>query len=458
MSDEITPVEELPLEDQKKAINLQDLAYVKQYIDMNHYDKNETDAMVASEIALQVGAKVAETTYSKTEVDANHYTKKQIDDNHYTKIQTNETFYKKTDTVTNAINATHSVNADKATNADYAANAAHATTATNSDNATNAVIKDDGSYAGLTIDENGQMKVGGESISVGHATEADSAATATYAQTAATAENVENSNHAETAGHATNATFADNATNAEYARYASEDTSKGTIEERLTSLGFKEADILYSGNVVGHVKRQGNYVLGTFTLPDGYSSYSDPIVIPEGFRPKETLTFPAYGTITLRGYASGSVPTFVESGGATPQLTIYKNGMLIISGGSEVQYNTTYGNARAYCTFTSTKFGYEASVTDEDVIGFNVYTPDPMNPLTGTTTNHTATRGQTFEEWVNSDASNDYYKIVGGYIYTSSSTDVFSMTLYYDTTQQKRVTSQDQIEEGHQYCCALISN
>ncbi len=51
-----------------------------------------------------------------------------------------------------------------------------------------------------------------------------------------------------------------------YAQYSSSDTSKGTIEERLTNLGFKQGNIVdSSGDVVGTVTRQGNYVLMKFT-------------------------------------------------------------------------------------------------------------------------------------------------------------------------------------------------
>lgn len=57
---------------------------------------------------------------------------------------------------------------------------------------------------------------------------ADSATNATYAT------------NADNATNARNADNATNATNATYAQYASEDTSKGTIEQRLTNLGFKQ--------------------------------------------------------------------------------------------------------------------------------------------------------------------------------------------------------------------------
>ena len=51
-----------------------------------------------------------------------------------------------------------------------------------------------------------------------------------------------------------------------YAEYASTDTSKGTIEERLTNLGFKSGNITNAdGDVVGTITRQGNYVLANIS-------------------------------------------------------------------------------------------------------------------------------------------------------------------------------------------------
>ena len=87
MSDELNEnlnVEELSTEDKKKAINLQDLIYVKKYIDNNHYSKAETDDMLQSTVEAEVAAK----TYGKSEI--------------YTKTETDNTFYKKTDDVNNA--------------------------------------------------------------------------------------------------------------------------------------------------------------------------------------------------------------------------------------------------------------------------------------------------------------------------------------------------------------------
>lgn len=83
--------------------------------------------------------------------------------------------------------------------------------------------------------------------------------------------------------HIPNADNADNADNAEIAQYASEDKSKGTIEDRLTSLGFKEGVITFMGvecdstsydTNYGVVKRIGKYVFGEVRLQRAISSES----------------------------------------------------------------------------------------------------------------------------------------------------------------------------------------
>ena len=78
----------------------------------------------------------------------------------------------------------------------------------------------------------------------------------------------------------------------DYADYASTDTSKGTIEERLTNLGFKESSInLYTsgGSRVGSVglKRQGNYVIADFSINSNTASKWNGKIgtLPENFRP-----------------------------------------------------------------------------------------------------------------------------------------------------------------------------
>lgn len=61
------------------------------------------------------------------------------------------------------------------------------------------------------------------------------------------------------------------------ATYASEDISKGTIEERLTNLGFKQGNITINDNVgsVVPITRQGNYVNCLFAWGDEINDMSD---------------------------------------------------------------------------------------------------------------------------------------------------------------------------------------
>lgn len=104
---EVNEAEELPMEDKKKAINLQDLVYVKKYIDDNHYDCEEVDALLKNKVVEEVAAEVREITYPKEEIynKTETYSKTEIDENHYTKEATDETFYKKNETVDKALDA-----------------------------------------------------------------------------------------------------------------------------------------------------------------------------------------------------------------------------------------------------------------------------------------------------------------------------------------------------------------
>lgn len=92
--DENLEVEELSTEDKKKAINLQDLVYVKKYIDGRHYSKDETEASIDAKI------NVAKEEMG-TEIDAAI----EASSKSYTKTESDELYYKKTDKVNNAENA-----------------------------------------------------------------------------------------------------------------------------------------------------------------------------------------------------------------------------------------------------------------------------------------------------------------------------------------------------------------
>lgn len=71
---------------------------------------------------------------------------------------------------------------------------------------------------------------------------------------------------------------------AKIAQYASEDTSKGTIEERLNKLGFKEGTFtIVSGSALTNsIKKQGKLVWANFM-----SNNKTIIRVPNEFRPKE---------------------------------------------------------------------------------------------------------------------------------------------------------------------------
>lgn len=89
---------------------------------------------------------------------------------------------------------------------------------------------------------------------------------------------------------------------AKYATYASTDTSKGTIEERLNALGFNEGVANYTfyasatdGSVSSNsLKKQGKYVLFNFV-----GTKISSVIIPEKFRPKENTTVSVYGIDNL---------------------------------------------------------------------------------------------------------------------------------------------------------------
>lgn len=274
MSDENLTTEELPIEDQKKAINLQDLVYVKKYIDESMDKKLEAEipGMVADE----------------------------MNEGYYTQAETDATFYKRTDTVANANHATsadnatqavnanhattadsatsastagmagnaetaneaaHAINADKATeadhatNADYATNAGHATNATHSDsadeatnatNAINAVLKTDGSYAGLVIEEAVMKLNDGTTLYAESAVNADNAGKAEMATYAESANYAENAGYAESAGEVSNAQYAatsGHATNATNAVSKSDGTYVGLTIDENGILKFNDSEI-----------------------------------------------------------------------------------------------------------------------------------------------------------------------------------------------------------------------
>ena len=128
-----------------------------------------------------------------------------------------------------------------------------------------------------------------------------------------------------------------NAETAEYAKYASEDITKGTIEKRLTDLGFKQLStsafkyITVSGASIGSVQtpvgnttREGNRVtlqlrislspqiLNSAKNSPYYKFYFESAeatvtgLIPAEYRPKEDYTFITYRRVYLEYKSSSS--------------------------------------------------------------------------------------------------------------------------------------------------------
>lgn len=112
-----------------------------------------------------------------------------------------------------------------------------------------------------------------------------------------------------------------NSTNATYCQYASQDTSKGTIEERLTNLGFKQGVADYSNLEIGNasvnsLKKQGKYVIFNFeancNIEAGNFKY---ITIPTEFMPKEAIKIPViYTSSNTTGNQAMTASIVIESG------------------------------------------------------------------------------------------------------------------------------------------------
>lgn len=119
---------------------------------------------------------------------------------------------------------------------------------------------------------------------------------------------------------------ATNAERAEYAEYASDDKSKGTIEERLNALGFKQGafTIEYSSNgstwnsvsaeyiITNQITKSGKYCIGNLTINGEFSAFSVRIKIPNEFLPKQN--FNVLGNVPL-GLGVGTIA--FENGNAS---------------------------------------------------------------------------------------------------------------------------------------------
>lgn len=132
-----------------------------------------------------------------------------------------------------------------------------------------------------------------------------------------------------------------NATNATIAQYASEDTSKGTIEERLTSLGFKEGFFIvntYNGGaatfITNSIKKQGKYVIANLSINESSGGITL-ISVPNEFKPnKETNVMVKYKT-SLSG-STNNVSIYTLKTDGTISLTGFEMGIEIVNAGWEI--------------------------------------------------------------------------------------------------------------------------
>lgn len=137
---------------------------------------------------------------------------------------------------------------------------------------------------------------------------------------------------------------------AQAALYASADTSKGTIEERLTRLGFSPGNVTFSyptRNVTtNYVNRQGNYVFGQiqceFIQP---LSEGEIFTIPEGFTPTNTIIF------TTGVYRNPAQNVPAEE--FTCTVHIYESGKVSFS-------NFSVDSPKFFSKILGLNFGYEA--------------------------------------------------------------------------------------------------
>lgn len=93
---------------------------------------------------------------------------------------------------------------------------------------------------------------------------------------------------------------------ADYAEYASSDTSKGTIEERLTNLGFRQgsASVSLGSAAANKITRQGNYCILNLTLTSESVSISGSVAtLPDNFKPKAAFTTKVVAKYQSFGYA-----------------------------------------------------------------------------------------------------------------------------------------------------------
>lgn len=90
---------EVPMEQKKKAINVEDLVYVRQYIDnrMEEVPGIVREVLSGEDDGEDEDVGDGSGYYTKNETNATFYNKTEIDENFYNKTNADELFYKKTD-------------------------------------------------------------------------------------------------------------------------------------------------------------------------------------------------------------------------------------------------------------------------------------------------------------------------------------------------------------------------
>lgn len=100
---------------------------------------------------------------------------------------------------------------------------------------------------------------------------------------------------------------------AKIAEYASQDFSKGTIEERLNKLGFKSGTVsLTEGkSSENYVYRQGNFVYGRVVVGSMFTTTVGKTIftLPVNFRPKNQFSFNAGMRVAIVSFSGSQVTT-----------------------------------------------------------------------------------------------------------------------------------------------------
>ena len=158
--------------------------------------------------------------------------------------------------------------------------------------------------------------------------------------------------------------------------YASSDTSKGTIEERLTKLGFRQGSINLSSIVTAtenKVTRQGNYVIGNLNISElnisnisifqnNYNIQSYLLgVLDLQFRPKTKISVPFSTPISVDmnydNYGQAFVHTMVAiHPGGNVELQVVTYGTRNMSNAVNIKPNTIHTNMPVILNF-----GYQAN-------------------------------------------------------------------------------------------------